>query len=639
MICVTDTLQEQAHSADMLTGVFHPWVRVRVAVRFTLQVFDRPHLGPAFCTLGLASLFATVPAYGQVSGDVRDAVSKAPIQGAEVRVQGDAEGTTTDQLGNFKLSASPRTGVLITAAKKGYYTAGVDATNAAASLEILLEAVGDLESPNYQVTAPSTCGDCHVKQRDDWARSAMAHAGENRWVHDAYNGGGTANGSGGFVYTRDSALAVENPASECASCHQPERWVSEPFSPLQPYAEAKGRSRGVSCDICHKIADIDETKTNFPGLYPGVVRFSKPDTNQAVVYGLLGDVTFNRGPMRAAVQPQLPAAVCAACHQDKNDPDLNGNFEEENGIVSEPTYQEWSKSEYADSKSPRYATCATCHMKPSFDTQACTVEQMPYVRPEGEMRRHTFQGTTAEYLDNAVSLTLNVEKRRDELVVTVAIHNDRTGHSVPTGVTIRNMILLVDATQDDAPLEYWGTQVVNDLGGVGDPALGYFAGLPGKLYAKAIFDSAGNMPTFYTDAAGILFDNRIGPLEKDTTEYRFPLKKTGGLARVSARLIYRRAFRALVDAKQWTEDGHGNPLEDVSPPHFGHLMAQKEVLVQVPPLPDNIATGKHQADTDPGSSCSLAFGQKPNARSGFVLLAFLIGVFSVRSLCPKRLRK
>ena len=50
----------------------------------------------------------------------------------------------------------------------------------------------------------------------------------------------------------------------------------------------------------------------------------------------------------------------------------------------------------------------------------------------------------------------------------------------------------------------------------------------------------------------------------------------GGTLRVRARLVYRRAFRALVDAKGWTLDGHGNPLEDVAPPYFGHLMEEEE---------------------------------------------------------------
>ena len=49
---------------------------------------------------------------------------------------------------------------------------------------------------------------------------------------------------------------------------------------------------------------------------------------------------------------------------------------------------------------------------------------------------------------------------------------------------------------------------------------------------------------------------------------------------VKARLIYRRAFRAFVDAKQWTTDGHGNPLEDIESPHYGHLMELEELIVE-----------------------------------------------------------
>ncbi len=49
---------------------------------------------------------------------------------------------------------------------------------------------------------------------------------------------------------------------------------------------------------------------------------------------------------------------------------------------------------------------------------------------------------------------------------------------------------------------------------------------------------------------------------------------------VRSRLIYRRAFRFLVDAKQWTQDGHGKPLEDVLAPHYGHLMESTEHVVE-----------------------------------------------------------
>jgi hypothetical protein len=104
-----------------------------------------------------------------------------------------------------------------------------------------------------------------------------------------------------------------------------------------------------------------------------------------------------------------------------------------------------------------------------------------------------------------------------------------------------------------------GTQVVHEPGGVGDPAEGCYAGLPGKLFAKVIHDGAGRWPTFFTDAAGILFDNRIPPLATDVSRYRFAVPPGDATLHVRARLLYRRSFRALTDATGWTLDGHGNP--------------------------------------------------------------------------------
>lgn len=61
-----------------------------------------------------------------------------------------------------------------------------------------------------------------------------------------------------------------------------------------------------------------------------------------------------------------------------------------------------------------------------------------------------------------------------------------------------------------------------------------------------------------------MFDNRIAALDSDATRYSFAVPPGAGTLEVRARLIYRRAFRALVDAKGWTEDGHGQPLGDLA---------------------------------------------------------------------------
>jgi hypothetical protein len=73
-----------------------------------------------------------------------------------------------------------------------------------------------------------------------------------------------------------------------------------------------GMLHGVSCDLCHSIADIDaEFSPNFPGIFPDVVTLTRPESNRWVVmYGVLGDVTYEQsGWMRAAYQPQL-ATTC-----------------------------------------------------------------------------------------------------------------------------------------------------------------------------------------------------------------------------------------------------------------------------------------------------------------------------------------
>jgi hypothetical protein len=220
-------------------------------------------------------------------------------------------------------------------------------------------------------------------------------------------------------------------------------------------------------------------------------------------------------------------------------------------------------------------------MAPTSAEQACSVLYPSLGRANGSVRSHRIEGTTPAFLQNSVSLKLAAELADDELIVSVSIHNDQVGHHVPTGVTIRNMILLVEATRpaDGAKLEHLGEQVVHELGGVGDPEQGYYAGLPGKLYAKINASADGKGPVFFTDAASIVTDNRIAALATDETRYTFRVPSDGGRLKVRARLIYRRSWRALTDQKQWTQDGHGNPLGDVLAPHFGYLMEEAETTL------------------------------------------------------------
>ncbi|HUN81480.1 MAG TPA: hypothetical protein VMV81_08225, partial [Phycisphaerae bacterium] len=523
-----------------------------------------------------------------VTGVVVRQGSLAPIPGAKVTLQTSLIHTTTAADGTFSLAIPAGPGNVLVGASKGYFNAGVTVTSPSSGVQIVLPPVPQENSAAYAFVSPETCSTCHPNQYAQWTGSPMSRGGTNTWVHDIYNGMGTPGGMGGFVYTRDSIYSSTNPNSECASCHQPESWIPTPFSRMQGPQDAgypsMATQHGVSCEVCHKMADIDVTKVNFPGIFPGVVIYTRPGGTppHQVQYGLLGDTTFNSTfMMRASYQPQLMAEVCGACHQDRSDPAENHTY---TGPVSEPTYIEWAESPYSDPNSPYYANCVTCHMPSNGDTVFCSFLDPPLVRDPSLIGSHDIRGTTPGYLENAVTLNMSANIVGSTLRVDVDLTNTAAGHHVPTGVTTRNMLLLVEAWPDGMDpvtdiLPFTGQQTVHPLGGLGDPSQGYYAGRPGKLYAKVNHDAQGNSPTFFTDATGIVFDNRLAALQSDATSYTFTLPPAAGDIRVRARLLYRRAWRALVDAKQWTQDGHGNALGDIQPPHFGFLMRLTETVL------------------------------------------------------------
>ena len=562
--------------------------------------------------LGISAWLPATQADAAIVGVVRNASDQLPIVGARVSVQVSAIETLTDAQGRFTLPDDVTGDVVIVAAMKGYFNGSIATADPDADLVLDLEAVPPDDNPDARFADPEACASCHFDQHAQWEDSPMAMAGDNTWVYDIYDGTGTPGGSGGFVYLDDSVHAEENPASECSACHQPESWVYEPFSALEPIDSlSPAAMHGISCEVCHKIAHVDETKPNFPGLHADAVTVTRPhELDWNVQYGTLGDSDYLApAEMRSSYQPQLRAAVCGACHQDKNDHDADGDFEDAGGIISEPTYLEWLDSPFGDLDSGVYADCVDCHMPVSGATSACN--KLPdLVRPAGDIRIHEILGTTPTYLENAVTMTMTQEITEGRVDVTIDITNDKTGHHVPTGVTIRNMILLVEAVhvEGGSPLTYAGEQVIHDLGGTGGPPEdGYYGGLPGKLYAKINRDAAGNSPTFFTDAIEIVQDTRIPALTNDVTTYSFD-SSAGGDVEITARLIYRRSWRALVDAKGWTEDGHGNLLADVQAPHFGHLMEQSRATVALPPPPDDGDTGTGDTGTGDTATGNSATG-------------------------------
>jgi hypothetical protein len=141
----------------------------------------------------------------------------------------------------------------------------------------------------------------------------------------------------------------------------------------------------------------------------------------------------------------------------------------------------------------------------------------------------------------------------DDVLVQVDITNNKTGHHVPTDSPLRHLILLVQATDGQGrALPLQDGPSIPEWGGVGDPQQGYYAGLPGKAFARVLEELWTEVsPTgAYWNPTRVLSDNRLAAFATDTSFYTFAAPDQGAVT-VEASLIFRRAFIELMDQKGW----------------------------------------------------------------------------------------
>jgi hypothetical protein len=98
---------------------------------------------------------------------------------------------------------------------------------------------------------------------------------------------------------------------------------------------------------------------------------------------------------------------------------------------------------------------------------------------------------------------------------------------------------------------------VPDWGGIGDPQEGFYAGMPGKGFAKILQELWTEIsPTgAYWNPTRILSDNRLAAFNTDTSEYAFEIPADSRTAEitVTVTLLFRRAFKDLMVQKGWDD--------------------------------------------------------------------------------------
>ncbi len=155
---------------------------------------------------------------------------------------------------------------------------------------------------------------------------------------------------------------------------------------------------------------------------------------------------------------------------------------------------------------------------------------------------------------NAVPMMVTVKRVRKAIKISVTIVNDLTGHHVPTDSPLRHMILLVRVKGDGGQLlDILDGPKLPKWCGVGDVSKGYYAGLPGKVFAKVLEEKWTRIvPTAaYWNPTRVVQDNRLAAFAQDTSTYSFSADISGSVT-VDVSLLYRRAYKKLMDLKGWT---------------------------------------------------------------------------------------
>jgi hypothetical protein len=528
------------------------------------------------------------------------------VQGAVVRVLARNIAATTDSQGRFTLTGVPSSErVALTAWAPGYFISGLRSVKPGATdARLELQPYEEADHPGYEWVSAfadggeeANCQNCHAGSPvnglpfDGWLADAHSQATANARFFSMYSGTdlqGNTSPPTRYAYNRDYGsfplapdlsrpyfgpgykLDFPETAGNCAACHAPAASVDQPYG-VDPREVAGVGAEGVACDFCHKVAEVildPDSGLPRPNM-PGVLSFQlrRPGEGHQFFAGPYHDV--------AAVPPEQDCqGLCAVCHFQQIQAmwpyateDTYAPVQAESrfcapchfGVfwdtVVYNSYGEWLTSPYSDPETGR--TCQDCHMPPGQAHLFAVAEKGGQVREAETIYSHRMPGASdANLLAEALSMDVAAAREGGELKVTITLTNDGTGHDVPTDSPLRQVILLVEASDGEGDsLPLIDGSVVPEWGGIGDPEEGYYAGRPGKGYAKILMEVwTGISPSgAYWNPTRVVSDNRLGALESDASEYRFaiPQEARGPQITVRATLLLRRAFKELMDQKGW----------------------------------------------------------------------------------------
>jgi hypothetical protein len=368
-------------------------------------------------------------------------------------------------------------------------------------------------------------------------------------------------------------LDYPNDQGNCVYCHLPalvqsETVVRPPRNVVDNFIgdPADAITEGITCDICHKVIDVQVGQDRLPySDRPGVLSllYVFPQNTQL----FLGPSQRANPPAQANAHTTMCSSVlseprlCAACHY--------GKFYD---TVIYNSYGEWLNSIYSQPNNDTYRSCQDCHMLSDStitgtrieQRSACSLANADFHNFNHNMMKYEAVAGMPVPQSNLIkgAATLDVQYQylveSNAIQIKTILQNVEAGHKFPTDSPLRHLLLVVDVQDEQQnPLTLLEGNRIPNWGGIGKtvPGMGNYGGMPGEIFANLLMDKDTNVsPTAAywnpTQLVSAHSDTRLNPLERREYNYSFIIPNRGRVY-INVKLIYRYAFIDLAQEKSW----------------------------------------------------------------------------------------
>lgn len=287
---------------------------------------------------------------------------------------------------------------------------------------------------------------------------------------------------------------------------------------------------GVSCDFCHTATRLGHVNDRDDELHR--MHNINYSLNLEHRFGMKKWGSIEESPTASHTIQYSPifkqSEFCASCHQEVND------F----GVKVQDTYNEWKFSDWARAG----VSCQSCHM-PEYRGVASKHGQI-----RDDAHDHSFLGVDdPAFLLTAADLAVDATRTDDYVDLSIKVINNGTGHSLPTGIPFRRVVLVVRA-MDDLGQVFWDARQLDvDDRFIGSLPDGYWAERGDYPAFQRVLGSS--YPTFFEDtnevpywmADKVVSDTRIKANETRELRFRIPSSDQPGAVFITAQLFYRKA--------------------------------------------------------------------------------------------------